>query len=434
MGFQHTLLKGISLGFLFLIMFIGCSRTVAGIQWCNGGTICPDEEIVSEKIIEKAGLTQKTVKVYIDDSIDQSKNKRFAEIFAEAINEYKDYNEVSLLGDSYLGINEKLYALNSFDSSQPFSNSMLFVQPENKPNLESMYSAKIKMYFFAPTGNHRFTNQYYNKSGLLTSTNYYPAKKYSAYITSDNGIDIKGHQNEVEGIAFYLFLVDSTIKFGFDNKFMEHINKVFEKNNAFYLNPIKYFGGTSFEYDFAKLHQENKLILKPTMDNSSFKKMLSSKIALKYTVVDSREKADIILATNLLMYASKATTKKDDIVSIQTNDEIQASSIFKDSSNSTGVALNNLSNSISSTSSAKGAMSVVSGAELALSMAGPNETQNRIIIQRIYFLKPTGELVSKKSYVASEFFTEQSLIKSPLQLPANILNEKIAKQIVFDLQ
>lgn len=407
MALWNTLLKSTSLGLLILFIFTGCSRTVGGVAWCNGGLICPKEEQISEKIFSKTNIDTNNIRVFIDDSIDKQRNKDFTELMVEAINSNDEFQDVVMLGaDSYKGKDESL-----------------------------LNTTKILMNFYAPSGNHVFVKASYDSNGLVGGKKNYEPRKYTAKVLDEKSFEITGYKDDQEALALYLYLVRSTIKYGFGTDFREKIDKKFKESEHKFLNPVRYYGGMSLEFDARMLSKENRLVIKSAFDYTTIKESLQVRLIMNnIKVAGEPSSANLIIVTNNLMYASMSTTNKDDLKEVQAkNDFLQSSSTYRNANNA-GNAMNNLSNSMSSTSSAKGAMGAVAGAELMLSFAGPSDTQFRTIVQRIYFTKPSGEIIAEKIYANSKDFDEKMLRAYPIEGPTDKLNGNIADQIFFDLQ
>lgn len=404
-----------------VLLFSGCS--------CTGGTLCPNsypKEPESMYILKMQSLDQNKTKVYVDNSLDRAKNRLFIETFSEAINTHGVWEDVYVSESSFIKKDMEFYTIN-----HPMFNNK--IQEEIVPN----YIAKITMDHYALSGNYVFKKYIsYSNSGIVKTSTKYPAHKYTSVILDDKRLEIKGFESEKEAVDLFLYIVDSTIKFGFDEDFTKTIESTFKAKGLEFLDPTKYYGGMALEFDPIALDKENRLIIKSVLDYYSLKLPLQNELIGNVQVVDNAKEADLIIVVNNLAYTSLATTKQTNLEKVQTED--MSMLLNKGYGlNDAGMALNTLSSNNLGSAQARGATGAIAGTELALGLigafSGPNKTQNRFDLQKVYFLKPTGEVITAKIYSDSTMFTDAGLQADYFHL-ATLSNTKISKQILFDLQ
>lgn len=412
------------------LFFSGCS--------CTGGTLCPNsypKEPESMNILKMQSLDQNKTKVYVDNSLDRAKNRLFIEAFNEAINTHTSWDDVSVSEAAY---NKK--DTEFLSKQQPKFNEKI------EQSLYESYIAKVTMDHYAMSGNHMYRkNMPYNSDGKARTSVKYPAHNYTSVVLDDTHLEIKGFENEKEAVDLFLYLVDATIKFGTDEKFTETIEKTFQTKGTSLLDPTKYYAGMALEFDPIALDKEGRLIIKSVLDYYSMKIALEKELSTKMQIVNDAKDADMIIAVNNLTYTSLITTSKENIEKIQTQDMTQMidthiKSTSNNSVNQAGMSLHTLSTNTAGSAQARGATGAIAGAELALSVLSiltepkaPNKTQNRFDLQKVYFLKPTGEVITQKIYLESTTFNADFMQTYYFQLAA-FSNTKIAKQILFDLQ
>lgn len=410
-------------------IFLFCFVTVLCITGCTctGGALCPNpapKESESLHILTKNGLSPKSTKIYVDDSIDEAKHKAFIETFAQAINSHEVWQDVYISEENFIHQDKTFYQT----STSAFNNK---VQDEVIPG----YITKVAMDHYAFTGDFKYKKGLYNFAGLLKSAQKYPHKKYQAMVLDTKRLEITGFESDKEAIDLFLYLVDATIKFGFDEDFTKTIESVFQKQGFESLDPTKYYGGMAFELDQLALSKEHRLIIKSVFNYYSLKIPLQNALQEKVLIVDNAKEADVIVSTNNLAYISLGVAQKNNLEKIQTQNMAQ---LLKDSSlNNVGMSLHTLSSNTTGSAQARGAISAIAGAELAIGLidvfSGPSKTQNRYDLQKVYYLKPNGEILASKIYANSTAFTE-AMLPTYYFNTATYCNQQIAKQILDDLQ
>ncbi|MBE0497349.1 MAG: hypothetical protein IBX45_13095 [Campylobacterales bacterium] len=414
---------------LFLCVFVGVFFSGCS---CTGGALCPNTykkpETLHLKQIFFADKEEK-LNIFVDDTLDLARNKLFIEGMVEVINRHGKWSDVYNTSVNQVNFIEDFYEENNLRR-----NAYL-----NKDFYNS-YFVKITMDHYAPIGNYVMKNISYNSTGIFTSVDKHESNTYFAKKLDDRRFEISGFKNRQEALDLYLYIVDSTLRFAFDEDLTETIQKIFVEKNIDYLNPLKYYGGMALEFDPIVLKDENRLILKSTLDYFSLSNLLKKEMSDNYNFVATAEEADLVMVVNNLAFICPYTTKEEHLKVIQTKE--YEGKIFEGAKASnhlynSGSALHSLSLNGYMSPKAAAASNTIASAELAIGLigafTGPNKTQSRLALHKVYFIKPSGEFLAEKVYGKNYTFN-QGFLKNFYFNLAIAANLEIIKSIYADIE
>lgn len=263
------------------------------------------------------GIKKEDMKIYVDNTLDRDKQKRVRDAFVYALEKMVSNNEFKIeKTPGYIGEDDwEFVGLRSDRTVKYHTNgkkSWYSTLPEENVNVYNFSTFHyVNLYNFIFNKNQNLSN-----IGFTTTSTFYKNKRDFKIIPIDNNsFEVKGFKTKKEALDIYLQLIRNCSE---NDYYGDGILEVYMKEymkqhtdvgidwtaNLYYANAIL--------YDPLELAKNNKLILKPTILESSKKTQLKSLLKQKkYIIVDNPKNANVIISVQNLAFGSIGSIDKD---------------------------------------------------------------------------------------------------------------------------
>ena len=261
------------------------------------------------------GIKKEYMRIYVDNTLDKDKQKRVRDAFVYGINKMLENNEFKVeKTPGYIGEG-------NWDLIELQKDRIIKSYKINGKNVMKKNSLErnTNIYKFAPFYYVNLYNFIFNKKqqlsdpGLFNSSSFYKNKNiYKVTKINNNSFEIKGFNTKKEAIDIYLqimrysSLTYSDLLEDYMNEYMEnHTDVGIDWTKMLYCHNI-------ILYDPLELAENNKLILQPTILDSSKKIQIEALLEEKgFIVVNKPKKANIIISIQNLAYGKIWAINKD---------------------------------------------------------------------------------------------------------------------------
>lgn len=289
----------------------------------------------------KLSIVKKDMKIYIDNSLDLDKQKRAVDAFVSAFKDTKKFKVEITPG--YLG-SENFYDI--------FKKRYIYDKKHREKTILGTVDGKTKFTYFVFTNtyNYKFSKDISlldENNGLLSldKRKFYPIKKYKIRKLDNKSFEIIGFDSIKEALDIWL-----EIKRTFNHKRAnEELFTNLEKNIDDW---TQYYKNYYVDFNAELLQQQHRLIISPTILETSMKDTLSEYLKNhKYNVVEKKEDANIIFTVQSLLFSSKQTASQ---LNIKLEKRIKNTKLYLPDSTDTSTKMAYAANSYSN-STLKGA-------------------------------------------------------------------------------